>query len=48
MQKLYEQVKTQKVTRSEALRSAQITLLKDPQYRHPYYWAPFILVGNWL
>jgi CHAT domain-containing protein/predicted negative regulator of RcsB-dependent stress response len=48
MQKLYEQVKTQKVTRSQALRTAQITLLQDPQYGHPYYWAPFILVGNWL
>jgi CHAT domain-containing protein/tetratricopeptide (TPR) repeat protein len=48
MQKLYEQVKTQKVTRSEAIRTAQIMLLKDPKYRHPYYWAPFILVGNWL
>ena len=23
---------------------------KDPQkpYAHPYYWAPFILIGNWL
>jgi CHAT domain-containing protein len=22
---------------------------KDPQapYSHPYYWAPFILIGNW-
>ena len=19
-----------------------------PDYRHPYYWAPFILMGNWL
>jgi CHAT domain-containing protein len=48
MQKLYAEVKTQKVTRSQAIRTAQITLLKDPKYRHPYYWAPFILVGNWL
>jgi CHAT domain-containing protein len=48
MQKLYEQVKTQKVKRSQALRAAQLTLLQDPQYGHPYYWAPFILVGNWL
>lgn len=28
----------------EALRQAQLTLLKNPEYSHPYYWAPFILV----
>ncbi|KAM3103904.1 hypothetical protein ACKFKH_28700 [Phormidesmis sp. 146-20] len=22
--------------------------MKTPQYAHPFYWAPFILVGNWL
>ena len=31
-----------------ALQQAQLTLLKDKQYEHPYFWAPFILVGNWL
>jgi CHAT domain-containing protein len=20
----------------------------SPDYRHPYFWAPFILMGNWL
>lgn len=19
----------------------------NPRYSHPYYWAPFILIGNW-
>ena len=31
----------------EALRQAQIALQNQPQYAHPYYWAPFILTGNW-
>lgn len=35
-------------SKAEALRMAQIDLLKQPQYQHPFYWAPFILVGNWL
>jgi CHAT domain-containing protein/predicted negative regulator of RcsB-dependent stress response len=48
MTKLYEGIKTQKTTRAEALQKAQLGLLKNPVYRHPYYWAPFILVGSWL
>jgi CHAT domain-containing protein len=31
-----------------ALRHAQTELLSDPRYRHPGYWAPFLLIGNWL
>ncbi|MEM7714068.1 MAG: CHAT domain-containing protein [Cyanobacteria bacterium P01_A01_bin.68] len=31
---------------SQALREAQLTLSKNPKYSHPYYWAPFILVGR--
>ncbi|NEP62714.1 MAG: CHAT domain-containing protein, partial [Symploca sp. SIO2G7] len=34
--------------RAEALRQAQLSVLKQKQYQHPYYWAPFVLVGNWL
>lgn len=32
--------------KSEALQQAQLTLLKNPKYAHPYYWAPFILLGR--
>ena len=34
-------------TKAQALRQAQLSLLKNPKYKHPYYWSPFILVGNW-
>nr|MDQ3805821.1 CHAT domain-containing protein [Acidobacteriota bacterium] len=34
--------------KAEALRQAQLALLRDhPSFSHPYYWAPFILIGNW-
>lgn len=37
------------VTKAEALRRAQLTLLKKyPNYSRPGYWAPYVLVGNWL
>jgi CHAT domain-containing protein/tetratricopeptide (TPR) repeat protein len=35
-------------TKAEALRQAQLALLNGSAgYDHPYYWAPFILIGNW-
>ncbi|ESA39137.1 tr [Leptolyngbya sp. Heron Island J] len=33
--------------RQEALRQAKITLLRNTDYQHPYYWASFILSGDW-
>ena len=35
------------VSKGEALRQAQFFLLQDTTYRHPYYWAPFVLYGDW-
>lgn len=37
-----------RVSKAEALRRSQLALLKEPKYAHPFYWAPFVLVGNWL
>jgi CHAT domain-containing protein len=34
-------------SKSEALRKAKLSLLKNVATSHPYYWAPFILMGNW-
>ncbi|MFH1116891.1 MAG: tetratricopeptide repeat protein [Pseudomonadota bacterium] len=34
-------------SKSEALRKAKLALLKNAATSHPYYWAPFILMGNW-
>ncbi len=34
--------------KAQALRQAQQALLKEPGFEHPYYWAAFVLVGNWL
>lgn len=33
--------------KAEALRRAQQALLANPATRHPFYWAGFILVGDW-
>lgn len=34
-------------TKAAALREAQGLLLEDARYRHPGYWAAFLLIGNW-
>jgi CHAT domain-containing protein len=33
--------------RSEALRQTQLEMLNSGEYEHPYYWAAFILSGDW-
>lgn len=48
MSQFYQELAKTNVTKAEALRRAQLTLLQNPQYQHPRYWAPYVLVGNWL
>ena len=72
MQSFYRLREVENLTKAEALRQAQLALIRGawagaaraPQrglkaapdsrptsagaYAHPYYWAPFILMGNWL
>jgi CHAT domain-containing protein len=48
MSTFYQELLKSGVTKAEAVRQAQLNLLKDPNFSHPYYWALFILVGNWL
>ena len=32
--------------KAEALREAKLAMIQKGNYAHPYYWAPFVLVGN--
>jgi CHAT domain-containing protein len=72
MNAFYSALKKDKITKTEALRQAQIAMIKsdrpaNPSQRasieiiqngvppevgshlsHPFYWAPFILIGNGL
>jgi CHAT domain-containing protein len=47
MAQFYRELGQTGVSKAEALRRAQVTLLKG-RYKNPYFWAPFVLVGNWL
>jgi len=48
MVKFYQALTHEGVSKSEALRQAQLEILQSPRYKDPFYWAPFVLVGNWL
>lgn len=34
------------ISKAEALRQASLKLLKMPQYKHPSYWAGFVMLGD--
>lgn len=44
----YQGLIRDRLSRAEAVRQAQLALLKTLEYNHPYYWAAFTLIGNWL
>ncbi len=48
MVQFYQQLLKPGVTKAEAVRQAQLQLLKQPEFNHPYFWASFILIGSWL
>ena len=35
-------------SKAKALQHAQTVLRNDPRFRHPRYWAPYLMIGNWL
>ncbi|MEP6707337.1 MAG: CHAT domain-containing protein, partial [Pyrinomonadaceae bacterium] len=34
------------ITKAEALRQAQLKLLRTKRYQHPFFWAGFVVVGD--
>lgn len=48
MTEFYRNLQDPNVSRARALQQAQATLLKHPQYADPFFWAPFLLINNWL
>jgi CHAT domain-containing protein len=32
---------------SKAMRDAQLAMIDGKKYSAPFYWAPFVLIGDW-
>lgn len=48
MGEFYQEWVQSDLSKAEALQQAQLKLLETEDYSHPYFWSPFVLVGNWL
>ncbi|MFB2934487.1 CHAT domain-containing protein [Aerosakkonemataceae cyanobacterium BLCC-F154] len=48
MENFYKELSNSKITKAEALRRAQQSILQNSKFSHPYFWSAFVLVGNWL
>ena len=50
MGEFYQQLKDSrknKINKVQALQTAQLSLINNEKYGHPYFWSPFVMVGNW-
>lgn len=47
MSRFYDQMGTASLSKAQVLRSVQRSMLAEPAFTHPFYWAAFILVGSW-
>ncbi|PYT01151.1 MAG: hypothetical protein DMF63_04165 [Acidobacteria bacterium] len=46
MLEFHRQLLSGKVSKAEALRRAQLKLMRIPKYKHPLYWAGWVIVGD--
>ncbi len=44
----YQQLQDPAISKAQALQRAQMKILENPDYQHPNYWSPFLLINNWL
>lgn len=46
MEEFYRGART--TSKAKALQRAQVKVLRDPRFEHAGYWAPYLMIGNWL
>ena len=44
----YRQLHQPATSRAQALRLAQLSLLRQPHYQSPFFWSPFLIINNWF
>jgi CHAT domain-containing protein len=44
----YRQLQDPSVTKAVSLQRAQQKIMSEPGHEHPSFWAPFLLINNWM
>ena len=44
----YKQLKQEDQTKAKALQMAQVNMITQTTLTHPRFWAPFLMIGNWM
>jgi CHAT domain-containing protein len=47
MTQFYQELSQSKSTKAEALRQAQLHLMHKTDFKDPFFWSGFVMVGNW-
>ena len=47
MKRFYDGLLQRQLPAAAALRRAQMEMARDPRWASPYYWAGFVLQGDW-
>ncbi|MGL5060525.1 MAG: CHAT domain-containing tetratricopeptide repeat protein [Microcoleus sp.] len=47
MEKFYQKMLQEKLAPAAALRAAQLEMMREEKWQSPYYWAAFMLQGEW-
>ncbi|BAU11116.1 hypothetical protein LEP3755_16090 [Leptolyngbya sp. NIES-3755] len=47
MTQFYEELRKPGQNKAEALRQAQLKLIRETDFRDPFFWSGFVMVGNW-
>ncbi|MDH5641182.1 MAG: CHAT domain-containing protein, partial [Nitrospira sp.] len=48
VEEFYTQLQDPALSKATALQRAQLKILSNPERAHPIFWAPYLLINNWL
>jgi len=47
MERFYRLLAGGAASKVKALQAAQVETMRERRFEHPFFWAPFVLIGNW-